>query len=45
MSAKARPCVAFKVLMVERQEVMSDVESRVSRIVLIAEGGGAAMQV
>lgn len=45
MSASAKPCEAFRVLIVERQEVMSDVERRVLSMVWIAEGGGAAMQV
>lgn len=44
MSASARPCATFNVLIVDRHDVTSLVLSNVSRIFLIASGGGAATQ-
>ena len=43
MSARARPLLAFKVVMTERQVVMSEVERRVVRMRLMSEGCGEAM--
>ncbi len=44
MSASASPWATLRVLMVDRHDVTSLVLSSVSRIFLIASGGGAATQ-